>query len=70
LRKLDGERAFGSRLRNRIAAAQLAGEGRHREKIGIAGVAGFEATHMCEEARTHVLLAEDVIEELSEFRGA
>lgn len=66
--RLERERAFRARFRNRVVGAQLAREGGHGEKIGIAGMYGFEPVHICAEARAHVLLAEHVVEKLRELR--
>jgi hypothetical protein len=66
--RLERERALRARFRNGVIGAQLAREGGHGEKIGIAGMYGFEPVHMCAEARAHVLLAEHVVEKLRELR--
>ena len=65
----DAKRAFRPRLGVTKVVAQLAGEGRHGEKIRIVGVHRFEAADMRAEPRPHILLAEHVIEELCELGG-
>jgi len=65
----DRERTLGMRLRSGELVAQLVGEAGHGEKVGILRMRGFEPGHVRAKAWTHVLLAEDVIEELGELRG-
>ena len=65
----DGERALGIRLRDRKIVAQLAGKGFHREEIRIVRVHRREPGHVGAKPWAHVLLAEDVVEELGELRG-
>ena len=65
----DAECTFRSRLGLAVVTAQLAGEGRHGEKIRILGMRKFETAYVRAEPRAHVLLAEHVVEELCQLGG-
>jgi hypothetical protein len=65
----DPEGSFRTRLGLFVLTAELAGEGRHGEKIRIVGVRRFQTLHVRAEPRAHILLADHVVEELRQLGG-
>jgi hypothetical protein len=63
------QRAIDGLLGGGKIAAQLMGEGIHREEIGIVSVGPGQPRHVTQEARPLMLLAKNIVEKFRDLRG-